>query len=98
MTKLGMSLAATAAAVAFLATATAAAAMEYNKADALSVAQGKPKRTKCDVTEEIDGRTYCFGDETSAAEFMKDSKANIAKADDYWQPCKGGISDYMYCD
>ncbi len=27
---------------------------------------------------------------------MKDSKTNIAKTDDDWQPCKEGISSYMY--
>jgi hypothetical protein len=78
--------------------ATAAAAMEYNKADATSVAMGKPKRTDCSVKEEVDGRTYCFSDDASKAEFMKDAKGNIAKADTYWQPCKEGIAEYMYCD
>jgi hypothetical protein len=29
---------------------------------------------------------------------MKDAKANISKADSYWQPCKEGIAEYMYCD
>ena len=78
--------------------ATAAVAEEYKRADALSVAQGKPKRTKCTIKEDIDTKTYCFGDEASKAEFMKDAKANISKADAYWQPCNEGIAEYMYCD
>jgi hypothetical protein len=73
--------------------ATAAVAEEYKKADALSVAQGKPKRTECTIKEDIDTKTYCFGDEASKAEFMKDAKANISKADSYWQPCKEGIAE-----
>ena len=78
--------------------ATAAVAEEYKRADALSAAQGKPKRTECTIKEDIDTKTYCFGDEASKAEFMKDAKANVAKADTYWQPCKEGIAEYMYCD
>ena len=60
--------------------ATAAVAEEYKRADALSVAQGKPKRTECTIKEDIDTKTYCFGDEASKAEFMKDAKASISKA------------------
>ncbi len=81
-----------------LGTATLASAMEYKQADALSVATGKPKKTDCSVKEDIDGRTYCFGDEAAKTEFMKDAKGNIAKADSYWQPCKEGLAEYMYCD
>jgi hypothetical protein len=81
-----------------LCAATAAAAMEYNKADAMSVANGKPKRTDCSVKEDVLGKTYCFENEASKAEFMKDAKANVTKADTYWQPCKEGIAEYMYCD
>jgi hypothetical protein len=78
--------------------AGAAGAGEYKNADALSVAQGKPKRTDCSIKEDVDTKTYCFGDEAAKAEFMKDAKANVAKADTYWQPCKEGIAEYMYCD
>jgi len=72
--------------------AGAASAGEYKNADALSVAQGKPKRTDCSIKEDVDTKTYCFGDEAANA------KANVAKADTYWQPCKEGIAEYMYCD
>ena len=79
--------------------ATAAVAQEYNKADAMSVAMGKPKRTDCSVTETIDGKTYCFEHEEAKAEFMKDSAGNIAKANDYWSPCASGKeTSYMYCE
>lgn len=79
--------------------ATAAIAQEYNKADALSVAQGKPKRTDCSVSEVIDGKTYCFEHEAAKAEFMKDSAGNIAKANDYWSPCASNKeTSYMYCE
>ena len=43
--------------------AGAASAGEYKNADALSVAQGKPKRTDCSIKEDVDTKTYCFGDE-----------------------------------
>jgi hypothetical protein len=78
--------------------AGAASAGEYKNADALSVAQGKPKRTDCSIKEDVDTKTYCFGDEAAKSEFMKDAKANVAKADTYWQPCKEGIAEYMHCD
>ena len=79
--------------------ATAAVAEEYNKADAMSVAMGKPKRTDCSVSEVIDGKTYCFESADSKAEFMKESATNIAKADDYWSPCASGKeTSYMYCE
>ena len=45
--------------------AGAASAGEYKNADALSVAQGKPKRTDCSIKEDVDTKTYYFGDEAS---------------------------------
>jgi hypothetical protein len=79
--------------------ATAAFAQEYNKADATSVAMGKPKRTDCSVKEEIQGKTYCFEHDASKAEFMKDTAGNIAKADAYWSPCASDKeTSYMYCE
>ena len=59
--------------------ADAAGAGEYKNADALSVAQGKPKRTDCSIKEDVETKTYCFGDEAAKAEFMKDAKANVAR-------------------
>ena len=60
--------------------AGAASAGEYKNADALSVAQGKPKRTDCSIKEDVDTKTYYFGDEAAKSEFMKDAKAKVAKA------------------
>jgi len=58
--------------------AGAASAGEYKNADALSVAQGKPKRTDCSIKEDVDTKTYCFGDEAARTEFMNQGRHLLA--------------------
>ena len=45
---------------------------------------GKDVKTDCSVNTVIDGKTYCFGNETAKTLFMKDPKGNMAKAQSYY--------------
>ena len=45
-----------------------ALAGEYQNLDAIRLAAGKGQRTKCDIKEQIKGKTYCFGDESTRAQ------------------------------
>lgn len=74
-----------AAAVALFAFGPARAATkgEFGNSCAMGYAAEINVPTDCSVSEKIDGKTYCFGDDDARAEFMKDPEANIAKADAY---------------
>ena len=80
---------------------TVAMAGEYQNLDAFGLASGKGQRTKCDISEQVGEKTYCFGDETRRAAFMKDPEGNRAKADAFyaskvndpnWTPCDYGCN------
>ena len=45
---------------------------------------GKDIKTDCSVNTNIDGKTYCFGNEAAKTEFMKDPKGNMTKAQTYY--------------
>jgi YHS domain-containing protein len=62
-----------------------AIAGEYQNLDAMGLASGKGMRTTCDISEQVEGKTYCFGDENSKAQFMKDPAGNRAKAEAYYR-------------
>lgn len=68
-------------AVALLLSPIAAHAGEYGNRCALGMASGSDVDTDCSVSEEINGKTYCFGDEDARTAFMQDVDANIEKAD-----------------
>src|SRR5262245_66275459 len=72
------------AAAALLLGSTVAMAGEYQNLDAFGLASGKGQRTKCVISEKINEKTYCFGDETRRAAFMKDPEGNRAKADAFY--------------
>jgi YHS domain-containing protein len=38
----------------------------------------------CSVNTTLDGKTHCFGNEAAKTEFMKNPKANLAKAQTYY--------------
>ena len=50
----------------------------------MGLALGKDVKTDCSINAEIDGKTYCFGNEDAKTIFMKDPKANLAKAEAYY--------------
>jgi YHS domain-containing protein len=67
-----------------LATAAMAATGEFDNMCAEGLALGKDVKTDCTVSERIDGKTYCFGNETAKTLFMKDPQGNLAKAQQYY--------------
>jgi YHS domain-containing protein len=67
-----------------LATAAMAATGEFDNMCAEGLALGKDVQTDCTVSETIDGKTYCFGNETAKTLFMKDPQGNLAKAQTYY--------------
>jgi YHS domain-containing protein len=64
--------------------AIAAATGEFDNMCAEGLALGKDVKTDCTVSETIDGKTYCFGNETAKTLFMKDPQGNLAKAQSYY--------------
>jgi YHS domain-containing protein len=86
-----------------------AASGEHNNMDALGLANGKGMRTKCDVSGEYQGKTYCFGSEERKVEFMKQPDTYRAKADAFYtakakrpelaalrlQPCWSGFPQLL---
>ena len=63
-----------------LATAAFAVTGEFDKMCAQGLATGQKIETDCSINTQIEGKTYCFGSEQAKTEFMKDPKANFAKA------------------
>ncbi len=68
----------------FATAATAATTGEYDNMCAMGMALGKDVATDCSVNAEVDGKTYCFGNEDAKTLFMKDPEANLAKAETYY--------------
>ena len=63
-----------------LSTAAVAATGEFDDMCTMGLAMGKEVKTDCSISSQIDGKTYCFGNEAAKTEFMKDPKGNLAKA------------------
>ena len=41
-------------------------------------------KTDCSINAQLEGKTYCFGSKDAMAEFMKNPKENLAKAQTYY--------------
>jgi YHS domain-containing protein len=67
-----------------LATAAMAATGEFDNMCTEGLALGKDVKTDCTVSETIDGKVYCFGNDAAKTLFMKDPKGNLAKAQEYY--------------
>ena len=61
-----------------------AATGEYDNMCAMGLALDKKVETDCSVNAEIDGKTYCFGNETAKMLFMKDTEGNLKKAQSFY--------------
>jgi YHS domain-containing protein len=61
---------------------------EFDNLCAEGLALGKNVQTDCSVNAVIDGKTYCFGNETAKTLFMKDVAGNLAKAEAYYSSKK----------
>jgi len=69
-----------------LGTATAALAVtgEFNNMCSMGLASEKDIQTDCSINSQLEGKTYCFGSKEAMAEFMKNPKENLAKAQAYY--------------
>jgi YHS domain-containing protein len=61
---------------------------EFDNNCAWGLVNGKKVPTDCSINAQIDGKTYCFGDQKAKDEFMKDPKGNLAKAQKFWDENK----------
>jgi YHS domain-containing protein len=69
----------------FATAATAATTGEYDNMCTMGLALGQNVETDCSINSEIDGKTYCFGNEEAKTLFMKDPEGNLAKAETYYE-------------
>jgi YHS domain-containing protein len=67
-----------------MATAAVAVTGEFGNMCTMGLATGKDIQTDCSVNAELQGKTYCFGSKEAKAEFMKNPKENLAKAQTYY--------------
>ena len=69
----------------FIGIATVAFAVtgEYDNMCAMGLASGKDIKTDCSVNTQIQGKTYCFGNQSALTQFMADPSGNLAKAQAY---------------
>ena len=70
--------------------ATTAMAGEYGNMCTYGLSQGQQMKTDCSVSASLAGKTYCFSTADAMGSFMKDHKANMAKADGYYSKIKKG--------
>ena len=69
-----------------LGSATAALAVtgEFDNMCTQGLATGQDIKTDCSINAQLLGKTYCFGSKDAMAEFMKNPKENLAKAQTYY--------------
>ena len=67
-----------------LTTAALAVTGEFNNMCTMGLATGKDIQTDCSISSQVQGKTYCFGSKEAMAEFMKNPKENLAKAQAYY--------------
>jgi uncharacterized protein YjbI with pentapeptide repeats len=61
-----------------------------------SLSMGQMSKTKCEINDVYEGKTYCFGSEAAKVEYMKDPKGTIMKATAFYarnaEPVRDKIS------
>jgi len=72
-----------------LTTAAFAATGEFNNMCAEGLAMHKQIKTDCAINGQVEGKTYCFGSEQAKADFMKNPKVNLKKAQSYYDKHQG---------
>jgi YHS domain-containing protein len=65
-------------------TAALAVTGEYDNMCTMGLANGKDVKTDCSVNTQIQGKTYCFGNQSALTQFMADPSGNLAKAQAYY--------------
>lgn len=74
-----------------LATAAVAATTgEYDNMCTMGLANGKDIKTDCSVNTQIQGKTYCFGNQSALTQFMADPSGNLTKAQAYYSKKQPG--------
>ena len=49
----------------------------------MGLALRREVKTDCSINANVEGRTYCFGNEEAKSMLLKNPKSNLAKADAY---------------
>jgi len=62
---------------------------EFNDMCAEGLALHKQVKTDCSINAQVDGKTYCFGNAQAKTDFMKNSSANLRKAERYYTKHQG---------
>ena len=57
---------------------------EYENMCTMGLANGKDIKTDCSVNSQIQGKTYCFGNQSALTQFMADPSGNLTKAQAYY--------------
>ena len=65
-------------------TAALAVTGEYENMCTMGLANGKDIKTDCSVNTQIQGKTYCFGNQSALTQFMADPSGNLTKAQAYY--------------
>jgi len=73
-----------------LVTTALAATGEFDNMCTQGLASGKEVKTDCSVNTSYEGKTYCFGNDQAKQDFMKDPKANLAKAQSFYSKSHKG--------
>ena len=68
-----------------VATASLAAAGQFDDMCSWGLANDKDVKTDCSVNTMIKGKTYCFSSPEAKADFMKNPDANLAKAESFYK-------------
>jgi YHS domain-containing protein len=63
---------------------------EYGKMCTMGLASGKEVQTDCSVNAQVEGKTYCFSNQSALTQFMADPSGNIAKAQAYYSKMHPG--------
>ena len=73
-----------------MATAALAVTGEYGNMCTMGLANGKDIKTDCSVNTQIQGKTYCFGNQSALTQFMADPSGNLTKAQAYYSKRQPG--------
>jgi YHS domain-containing protein len=65
--------------------AVAATKGQFGNMCTMGLALHKNVSTNCSVNTIYKGKTYCFGNEQAKSQFLKNPKANLAKAETFYR-------------
>ncbi len=61
-----------------------ACAGEFGDHCTTGLSMGRLIKTKCEINDVVEGKTYCFGSEAAKTEYLKDPKGTIMKAEAFY--------------